>query len=99
MTYDIPAILLGIGMAAYSLTLFVWHKDKSRFDFRDTLIEDNRLSLSRLGQLTALVVSTSILIHQTVSGKLTEWLFIGYMTAWAGAYIAAKLAAKKADDA
>lgn len=95
MSYDIPAILLGIGNAIFVAVLLSWHVKEGPFDFRATLLKNGKISLSRLGQLTALVVSTGVLIYQTVKGQLTEWLYIGYMTAWAGTYIANKFAPKE----
>ncbi len=94
MTYDIPAILFGIGNALFCLILLRWHVSDGQFDFRYTLMERGRISLSRLGQLTALVVSTGVVVHQTVKGQLTEWLFLAYIGTWAGAYLAKKWAPK-----
>ena len=42
-------------------------------------------SLSRLGQYTALLVSTWVMATMALKGEVQEWLFIGYMLAWAGA--------------
>lgn len=92
---DIPAVLFGIGNAAFAFILLRWHHNNGPFDFRTTLMERNRISLSRLGQLTALVVSTGVIVHETVKGRLTEWLLLAYMGAWAGTYIAKKFAPSK----
>lgn len=92
---NIPAIILGIGMIAYVLVLLKWHVHNGPFDFRASLLEPptpGSVSLSRLAQLTALVTSTGILIYYTVRGNVSEWMYLGYMTAWAGTYIAAKYA-------
>ena len=40
--------------------------------------------------MVALFVSSWAMIHQTINNALTEWLFGGYMVAWAGANIASK---------
>lgn len=98
MTYDIPAILFGIGNALFCAILLKWHTDNSQFDFRTTLLERGKISLSRLAQLTALVVSTGIIVHETVKGRLTEWLLLAYMATWAGTYLAKKWAPKKEDE-
>jgi hypothetical protein len=68
--------------------LLYWHFDKStKFDVRDLMIdkETDRLSLYKIGQFFALLVSTWILIHETRNGRLSEWLFAFYMAAWSGA--------------
>lgn len=97
MTYDIPAILLGIGNALFIAVLLSWHVKDNEFDFRETLVENGKISLSRLGQLTALVVSTGVLVHEVVKGRLTEWLLFGYLTAWCGTYLANKWSPPKKD--
>ena len=95
---DIPAVLFGLGNAAFALILLRWHAGDGPFDFRYTLMERGRISLSRLGQLTALVVSTGVIVHETVKGRLSEWLLLAYMGAWAGTYIAKKFAPSKAPE-
>lgn len=81
--------LCGIGF--FSL-LFYWHSRNDSFDLRWLLVDTktNKVSLFKLGQLVALCVSSWALVHQTINNVLTEWLFTGYMIAWAGANIAKK---------
>jgi hypothetical protein len=93
--FNIPAFLFGIGMLTYLFVLVRWHSDGSKFDFRDSLLDpanNDRVSLSRLGQITALVTSTSVIVFYAVNSALTEWMFGLYMTAWAGTYLASKWA-------
>lgn len=96
---DIPATLLCLGLSIYVLVLAKWHVSTGAFDFRATLLDPptpGSVSLSRMGQLTALVTSTSILVFVTIkNGTLPEWMFAAYMAAWAGTYIAAKFAPKQ----
>ena len=90
-------LFFGIGVLSYAGVLAKWHSDESKFDFRESLIEPEtgRVSLSRLGQLTALATSTAILVYIALtSGSVPEWMFAAYMAAWAGTYIAAKYAPK-----
>lgn len=95
---NIPAVLFGLGNAGFVTVLLLWHHGDNKFDFRETLIENGKISLSRLGQLTALVISTEVIVYQTIKGQLTEWLFTGYIVTWAGTYIANKFSPKdKAD--
>ncbi len=93
--FSVPAFLFGIGMLSYLIVLMRWHSDGSKFDFRAALLDpanDDRVSLSRLGQLTALVTSTSVVVYYAINNTLTEWMFGLYMAAWAGTYIANKWA-------
>ena len=73
--------------------LIYWHLDSStRFDIRDLMVDKKtqRLSLYKIGQFFALLVSTWVLIYETRNGRLSEWLFIAYMAAWSGANLANK---------
>ena len=95
-TADVPGVLVGLGILCYVLILLKWHStDDTTFDFRKALIdppEPGSVSLSRLGQLTALVVSSAVLLYFTIKSQVQEWMFAAYMVAWAGTYIAAKFA-------
>jgi hypothetical protein len=80
--------------------LVYWHLDKTtRFDLRDLLIDskDGQLSLFKVGQVLALMVSTWVLINETRNARLTEFLFIGYMVAWSGANVLSKYMNTKND--
>ena len=73
--------------------LLYWHFDKAtKFDVRDLMVdkETDRLSLYKIGQFFALLVSTWVLIHETRNGRLSEWLFAFYMAAWSGANLVNK---------
>lgn len=95
---DIPSVALCLGLLIYVAVLAKWHVSSGAFDFRAALLDPptpGSVSLSRMGQLTALVVSTSVLVFITVkSGTVPEWMFAAYMAAWAGTYLAAKFAPK-----
>jgi len=86
------ALLLVCASITFAFLAY-WHWDKStNFDIRDLLVDKRtkRLSLNKIGQFFALLVSTWVLIYETRSGRLTEWLFISYMVAWSGANLANK---------
>ena len=89
-------------VSVFAIAVFVyWHVDKTtRFDIRDLLVDKKtgRLSLYKIGQFFALVVSTWVLVRETNSDRLTEWLFIAYMVAWSGANLANKYLDKKKND-
>lgn len=79
------------GMIGFFSVLLSWHLNKTNsIDLKSLLIKDGEVSLSKLGQLIALLVSTWIIVYQTRAGLLTEFLFLGYMTAWSGANLASK---------
>ena len=98
MRLDGPGIFIFAVFIFLAIVIVLWHRDKeSNFDIRYIVIDSKteNVSLSKLGQFVALVVSTSALWYEMMHGRLTEWLFIGYMMAWAGANIASKLADAK----
>ncbi len=78
------SILALLILSAVSVMLITsWQRNHPNFDLSDILTGDNgRVSLSKLGQATALVVSTWGFISLVAQGKLTEFYFVGYMVAW-----------------
>lgn len=79
------------GMIGFFSILISWHLNKNNsIDLKTILVKDGELSLSKLGQLIALLVSTWIIVYQTRHELLTDWLFTGYMVAWSGANLASK---------
>ena len=67
--------------------LYRAQKKDDNFDLRDLIVDkaSGRVSLSRFGQLTALLVSTWGFITLTLHDKLTEWYYGSYMFTWAAA--------------
>ena len=88
--WDFPAVVAGFFGLWMLLVLVRWHTEDSRFDLRHVLIDakTDRVSLHKLGQFTALIVSTMVLWYEMLHARLTEWLFTGYMLTWAGALLA-----------
>lgn len=85
-TLDLETLVLGIASLVFILFIVKAHFGVNAFDIKSTVTDENgRFSLSKFGQLVALLVSTWVLIYETRKGHLTEWLFAGYMAAWAGA--------------
>jgi hypothetical protein len=78
---------LAFGIAVMAIILIIWQLSDKRFDLREVLIDggSGRVSLYKVGQFTALLVSTWILMFETEAGRMNEWLFTMYMFAWAGA--------------
>jgi hypothetical protein len=94
---DVPSTFVFMWLLGLTYLLMLWHTSKGPFDFRRALLDPytREVSFSKLGQFVSLGVSTAIIVHQTVKGLLTEWLFIGYMSVWAGAFVASKFADMK----
>jgi len=92
----LPAISLALITLVVVIVLRMWQRSHTNFDLSDLLTGDNgRVSLSKFGQATALVVSTWGFVIQVEQGTLTETYFGLYMAIWATAntakaYIAAK---------
>ena len=66
------------------LIIYVWNKaEDNTFRLIDALLgPDGKLSIYKLGQAVALVVSTWGFVILTQQGKLTEWYFSAYMGIW-----------------
>ena len=86
MTANLSLIaLLAVALFA-ALLIHSWQKSHPEFDLADLLTGDNgKVSLSKFGQVSALIVSTWGFVVLVQQGKLTEFYFIGYMTVWTGA--------------
>lgn len=86
---DVPAIAL---MALVLLSMWLAWKatrsPKSHFHFEEMLLDakTGKTSLSRVGQLVALSLSSWAFVYLTLAYKLSEWYFTGYMITWAGAH-------------
>lgn len=88
-------LLLGAGLLFVILMAIAQKKD-DKFDMRDLIVDEcGKVSLMKTGQLVALIVSTWALVHEVRVNRLSEWLFFGYMMAWAGANVAAKYIAMR----
>ena len=96
---NLSEVVLGISFIVIIFLLVSWQRNTTdTFDLRDLLInsETGKIGLFKVGQLISLAVSTWVIIHETVNSHLTDWLFTGYMVAWAGANLVSKaLDAKK----
>lgn len=93
-------IVFYLNIVVLFVILAKWHNDgDQQFDFKTALIdpETNRVSFSRLGHFVSLFISTLIIAFETVNGRLSEWLFAGYMLAWTGAYVAVRAIDKRGD--
>jgi hypothetical protein len=69
-----------------------WHLSSDvSFDVKQAIVDDKgNFSLYKFGQLIALLASTWVVVNETKMGRMSEWLFIGYMVAWSGTNLANK---------
>ena len=84
---NLSNVILFTGLIIGVLLIVKWHiSTDSRFDIKHLMIDSvsHKMSLQKVGQLFALLISTWVIIHETQYGRLTEFLFIGYMTIWSG---------------
>ncbi len=91
------AVLL-IGTLFLACVVWRWQRASDSFDLRKVIVDaGGDVSLAKIGQVVALLVSTWVLIHETRAGKVNEWLFGGYMLAWAGTNLISKAIDKRPD--
>jgi hypothetical protein len=84
-------VLALIGLAAL-IILYRWQSRRDAFDLRWLLVdtETKKVSLPKLGQLCALIVSTWAFVVLVQRNLLTEWFFAGYIVTWTGSNLADK---------
>jgi high-affinity Fe2+/Pb2+ permease len=83
---NLETIILLIAALGLVITLIRWHMKEGAFDASQIITNpDGTFSLSKFGQLVSMLTSTWVIIYQTRTGALAEWLFTGYMLTWAGA--------------
>jgi len=86
-------LVLGIGV------LRQLQNSRQELDLADLIIgPDGKISLSKVGQLGAFIVSSWAFVWLTANDKLGEWYFVGYMAAWCGVNIAAKMVDRRSTE-
>ena len=97
--YFLTEISLVIVTLAVCFLLYTWQKNPNNtFDLTDALLgEDGRVSLYKIGQAAALIVSTWAFIILVQRDKLSEYYFYGYMGVWSGINLAKNLLQKAPD--
>lgn len=95
----ITEIFLATLLVGMFVLAWVWQNNKSNtFDLTDVLLgEDGKASLFKVGQATALVITSAAFIILVQRDKLTEPYFYGYMTIWSGINLAKNLLSKPAE--
>lgn len=84
-------ILAGVCAAGAALLIY-WHCLNDRFDVRWLIVDTQtrKVSLFKVGQFVALIISTWAFVVLVQRNLLTEWFFAGYMLTWTGASLANK---------
>lgn len=90
----IPNFVMAVvfGLLAILAGLLTWrlNRQDNGLDFSDLITSTDRKGRVRVDarkcfELGAFLTSTAVFAFITVVDKLTEWFFVGYMTAWVGA--------------
>jgi hypothetical protein len=88
---------LAIGAVIALLMLWQWQRTHPEFDLSDLITGENgKVSATKFAQTAALVVATWGFVTLVQQGKMTEWYFIGYLTAFLGTRVAKDALAVKA---
>ena len=103
MFANIYPYLTEISLALITLVccfvLIKWHTNPNNtFNLTDTLLgPDGKVSLYKIGQAAALIVSTWAFIIMVQKDKMTEYYFYGYMGIWSGVNLAKNIFGKATD--
>lgn len=85
LTLNLSTSMFAVIVISALIMLLRWQKNHPLIDLSDLITGDNgRVSSSKFCQTGAWVVSTWGFASMVQQGKMTEWYFIGYMTAWTG---------------
>lgn len=82
-----PLALVGL---LFALIFFLWlyrvsSSEHNTYSLADLITTDDRMDLSKVGQLVALIASTWVFIHMEMRSATVEWYAGLYMLAWVGA--------------
>lgn len=89
-------VVLLVLVALAGLLLSRWQRNHAEFDLADLLTGDNgKVSLSKFGQVAALIVSTWGFVVLVQQGKLTETYLLIYMSVWSGSKLLQSFIDKK----
>ena len=77
MHLDPTALGLFFASLMFVFILWRWHESDGTFDFREALIDrdSGKISFGRLGNITALFVTSELMIYEAIKGRLSEWMF------------------------
>jgi hypothetical protein len=85
---------LALLVIAFLVLIVLWlvQRRKDNFDLRWVIADEQtkQPSIHKVGQLTALIMSTWLLVYLTLHDKMDGTYFTTYMAIWAGAQVANK---------
>lgn len=94
----LPEISLAFFTIIILVILAKWQLHNDNFDLSHMLIgPDGQVSLFKVGQATALVISSWAFVTMVQQDKLTEYYFYGYMAIWSGINLAKNIFGKAPD--
>jgi hypothetical protein len=78
--------MLMVGM----IVLFIYHAHKyqDRFNVYDLIMENGHASKTGVVFMLAFVISSWVLVYETLSDKLSEWMLLAWLGAWVGPIMA-----------
>lgn len=98
VTNPMTVVLLLIAVGAVVVLLKIQFT-KDNFDLRSLIADDKgQPSIHKLGQLTALILSTWLLAYLAFHNQMTGEYFATYMGVWAAAQAADKWLTNRRDD-
>lgn len=78
-------LFLLVLIVGFMFLLKAWNDDDTnQILITDLICTDGRINESKMARFGAFVVSTWAFVYMVVTEAMTEWYFIGYMTAWVG---------------
>jgi len=95
---DLMVLMLVVGCLLALGVLFYAQSKNDKFDLRYLILSDNdRPSISKLGQLFSLLVSSWAFVYLVLHDKMTETYYTMYMGIYAATNVASKFLDKKND--
>jgi hypothetical protein len=84
---DLSVAVLSVGSLVVFYVLYVWHKANHPFDLRQLLLDSatDKISIEKVGYITALIVSSWSFVTMVSKNTLTEWFFTAYIAVFAAA--------------
>lgn len=83
--FDASLVVLTFMSLIIVLTVVSWHFKDCTFQLQQLIVDNvsGKISIEKTGYMTALAVSTWIMITMTIYGKMTEGYLAGYLSIFA----------------
>ena len=68
-----------------AIVLTIWHRSDGNFHLKQVLVDSvsEKISIEKVGYMTALAIGTWGFITLIQRDKMTEWFFMGYLSVFA----------------